>query len=256
LEADKKYIVPATAQAVRILLCLSEADSSHLSLNQICSRVGLHRSRVYSHLCTLQEFGFTQRNIGGKGYSLGPGLIALSSKVIDNLNIPHLAKPMLEDLAKESDCTAVLALILDDHLSIVAKHEGINDLGITMRLGLKLHLTHGAEGKAIAAFMSEKELYDLLKQKSLYFYGVHKKPDKALLLKELEECRHLWYALSIGEYTPGVNSVAAPVLGPTGKPIGCITVIGIVSPNRTRQLGPRVAEAGKELSRLLGAVLE
>ena len=256
MKEEKKYIVPATAQAVRILLCLSEADSSHLSLNDICSRVGLHRSRAYSHLCTLQEFGFIQRNIGGKGYSLGAGLIALSRKVLDNLNTPRLAKPLLADLAKKSDCTAALALILDDHLSILARHEGINDLGITMRLGFKLHLTHGAEGKAIAAFMPEEELHDLLKRKNIYFYGMHKKPNKAHLLKELEECRRHWYALSLGEYTPGVNSVAAPVLGPTGKIIGCITVIGIVSPDRTRQLAPQVADAGRELSRLLGAILD
>lgn len=253
-KSNEKYIVPAIVQAAKVLLCLAESGSSHLSLTEICSRVGIHSSRAYSLLYTLQEFGFTQRNVGGKGYSLGTGLLALSRKVLDNLDAPRLAEPILENLAKNADSTAALALINEDQLSIVAKHEGGRDVGITVRVGRTFHITHSAEGKSIAAFLPKEELDGLLRRKDLYFQDKSGKVDRKRLLLDLEECRRLGYALDFGEVNPRFNAVASPVFGPTDKAIGCITVIGILSPDRAFQLGPKVAEAAKELSRLLGGL--
>ena len=102
-KSKSRYTVPAVEQAARLLFCLAETDSSHMSLTQICAKIGLHESRAFSLLETLQQFGLTQRNIGGKGYSLGPGLITLSRKVIDNFNAPRLAEPYLKELAQLSE---------------------------------------------------------------------------------------------------------------------------------------------------------
>jgi hypothetical protein len=33
-----RYIVPAVEQAGRLLFCLADAETSHLSLNEICDR--------------------------------------------------------------------------------------------------------------------------------------------------------------------------------------------------------------------------
>ena len=81
------------------------------------------------------------------------------------------------------------------------------------------------------------------------------KLDKKRLANEFEKCRRLGYALDLGEMNPKFNAVASPVFGPSGTPIGHITVIGILSASWARELGPLVADAGKELSRQLGAVI-
>jgi len=47
--------------------------------------------------------------------------------------------------------------------------------------------------------------------------------------------------------------VAAPVLGPSGIPIGYIEIFVLFSAETAHKLGPLVAAAGKELSRQLGA---
>jgi hypothetical protein len=94
--SDEPYIVPAVEQAMRIMFCLASAESSHAGLVDICGKVGLHRSRVFCILRTLQKFGVVQRNTEGKGYSLGPGLIGLSRRFLDNLSAARLAEPILE----------------------------------------------------------------------------------------------------------------------------------------------------------------
>ncbi|MBN2060869.1 MAG: IclR family transcriptional regulator [Deltaproteobacteria bacterium] len=247
-----RYNVPAIEQAARVLFCLAENETSHLSLTEICSKVGIHSGRAFSIMQTLQKFGFAQRNIGGKGYSLGPGLLMLSRKVLDSFDVPRLAEPILKDLAKKADSTATLGLIVDDQIFVISKNEGGVDVGITARIGRRFHISHSAEGKAIAAFLPEKDLEELLQSKELYFHGSPEFFNKERLLEEIEECRRVGYALDIREANQRLNAVAAPVFGSSGNPIGHITVIGLLSENWARELGPMVFEAAKTLSQQLG----
>ena len=40
LKSRDRYIVPAVEQTARLLFCLADAETSHLSLNEICARAG------------------------------------------------------------------------------------------------------------------------------------------------------------------------------------------------------------------------
>lgn len=254
--SKERYLVPAVEQASRVLFGLAGARSSHMSLTEICAQVGIHKSKAFSILRTLQTFGLVQRNSDGKGYALGPGLISLSRRVLDNLDAPRLAEPILEKLAKKAGGTAILGLIADKGVFVVAKQEGNHDIGYTIRIGSRFPLTYGSHGKAIAAFLPEKELNKLLQQKSLYFYGEAQAINRQRLEEELAQVRQDGFALDAGEMRPGLNAVAAPVFGPGARPIGYIVVIGLASEEAARQLGPTLAQAAKALSRQLGADAE
>ena len=251
-----RYLVPAVEQASRVLLSLAGARSSHMSLTEICADVAIHKSKAFSILHTLQKFGLIQRNSGGKGYSLGPGLISLSRRVLDNLSAPRLAEPILEKMANKAGGTAILGLIADKDVFVVAKQEGNDDIGYTIRIGNRFPLTYGSHGKAIAAFLPATELDKLLQQKKLYFYGESGAFNRKRLEKELAQVRQDGYALDLGEMRPGLNAAAAPVFGAGARPIGYIVVIGLVSEEAARQLGPTIAQAAKALSRQLGADVE
>ncbi len=250
---EERYLVPAVEQASRILFCLAGAQTSHMSLMEICSHIGIAKSKAFSILRTFQKFGLVQRNSGGKGYSLGPGLIGLSRRFLDNLSAPDLAEPLLKELAKKTRATAVLGLIADKNVFVAAKHEGGTAYTLTMRVGHRFPLTYGCHGKAIAAFLPRKELDSLLGDKKVYFQGDRKVLDRDKLMADIERCRREWFAEDLEETAPGLNAVASPVLGTHARPIGYIVVLGLVSAEAARQCGPLVAEAGKALSRQLGA---
>lgn len=259
--ADKKqesdrYIVPAVDQASRILSYLAQAESAYVSLTDICARVGVHKSKAFTILHTLQKFGLIQKNVDGKGYGLGPGLLGLSRRFLDNLSAPRLARPMLEELAKRTASTAALGLISDRNVFVADKHEGGRPIGFTIRVGSRFPLTYGCHGKAIAAFLPRKELGELLESEKLYFHGDPGRFDREKLMEEIGQCRRRWYAEDLEEMVPGLNFVAAPVLGLNGRPVGYVVAMGLPSPDAVRQTGPLVAETGKALSRLLGAPVE
>lgn len=248
-----KYIVPAVEQASRVLFCLAASSASQMSLLEICSHVGIHKSKAYSILLTLQKFGLVQRFSDRKGYALGSGLITLSRKVLDDFNAPRLAEPLLGELAKRFAGTATLGLISDRMVFIAAKNEGGVDIGVTLRIGHRFPLTYGSHGKAIAASLSEHDLDLLLTDSKLYFHGSSDKFNRSRLDQELIQCRRDGYALDLGDMKPGLNSVAAAVFGPGETPIGYIALIGLFSHETARESGPLVCAAAHTLSRQLGA---
>jgi DNA-binding IclR family transcriptional regulator len=254
--SDERYLVPAVEQASRVLFCLAGAGASHMSLTEICAQVGIHKSKAYSILETLQRFGLVQRNTDGKGYSLGPGLVSLSRKVLDDLSPPRLAQPILEELAGKAGSTAVLGLIVDRNVFVAAKHEGEGNVGVTMRIGNRFPLTYGAHGKAIVAFLPAKERDRLLQGGDLHFHGDPARLDRARLQKELAQCRRKGFAEDLGELNRGLNVVAAPVLGPNRAPIGFVEIFVLFSTKVAHRFGPLVADAGKQLSRQLGAEVD
>ena len=141
--SGQRYIVPAVDQAIRVLLSMAEAGSPSMSLTEICSRVGIHKSKAFSILHTLQRYSLIQRNGRKKGYSLGPGLITMSRRVLDNFNISALVRPFLERLAEEAGGTAILGMIENDSVIVVAKQEGDRDIDVTVRVGHRFHITYG-----------------------------------------------------------------------------------------------------------------
>ena len=248
-----KPVVPAVEQASRILFCLAESPHPKQPLTDICKQLNIHKSKGYSILNTLNQFGLVEKDPLTKTYSLGPSLIFLSRNVLDHLSYPDVAAPFLQNLARETNGTAVFGLIHDDHVFVVGKNEGNQNIGFSLRLGHRFHITLGAHGKAISAFLGEAERERLLAKKKLYFYGHPSRMDMKRLSQDLAKCREAGFAHDIGEVTPGVNVISAPVFAHRGKIVGCLIVIGTFPKDAIDQQGLRVAEMARQISYRLGA---
>ncbi|MBW2038293.1 MAG: IclR family transcriptional regulator [Deltaproteobacteria bacterium] len=249
-------LVPAVEQAGKILVCLAQGPSFKMRLTDICNHVDIHKSKGYSILNTLQKFGFVQKDPEAKTYSLGPGLISLSRRVLDNLDYQEVVAPFLGTLAKQTKSTALFGVIADGHLFVVAKREGNQDIGITIRLGHRFPITWGAHGKAIVAFLPDVERERIMAGEKLYFHGDVSQLDRDRLQKELAACRRSGFAVDRGELSPGINAVASPVFGSHGKLIGCLFVIGTFPASLIQQYGSMVAESARKISYALGADVE
>ena len=98
-QTENTYKVPAVDQAIRVMLCLADSGSTPKSLTGICKEVGIHRSKAFSILNTLNEYGFVRKNPNRKGYVLGPGLLTLTGKMLETLSLSRLFEGVLSDLA-------------------------------------------------------------------------------------------------------------------------------------------------------------
>lgn len=252
---QSKYnsIVPAVDQASRVLICLGKSPQHKMSLTEICNRLGIHKSKGYSILNTLMKYGFIEKDPMSKAYSLGLGLLFLARNVLDNLNLRDISKPFLESLALATHNSALFCLISSEQVFTVAKHESDRNIGVTIRLGHRFHITSGAHGKAIVAHMPENERENLLKKEHLYFYGDNRPIDPKQLSDELAECRKKGYAVDIGMLSPGMNALSSPVFGPDQRLIGCIVLIGTFGEQNVHRYGALVAKTAIQMSAKIGA---
>lgn len=249
-------VVPAVDQACRILLCLSKNSNHRMGLTEIVREVGIHKSKGFSILHTLSQFGLVEKDPQTKTYSLGVGILHLSRHVLDHLSYPEVASPFLQDLANETNGTALFGLLQGDHVIVLAKHEGNQNIGFTVRLGHRFHLTLGAHGKAIVAFMNEKERKKILAQKKLYFYLNPSRMNKTRLKEELAKCKESGFAQDLGEITPGVNVVSSPIFAHKDKLIGALILMGTFPANKIQEYGNKVSSIARQISSKLGAEVE
>jgi DNA-binding IclR family transcriptional regulator len=254
-ETKSEYtgFVPAVAQASEILLSLAKNPSPRVNLTDICKNVNIYKSKGYAILNTLQKYGFIQKDPEEKTYSLGLGLVSLSRKVLDSVNYNEITAPILETLARKTRSTALFGIIDNMNIFIVARQETDQDISVTIRQGYRFHITHGAHGKAIAAFLPESERENLLKQRKLFFYGDASKFDRDRLKTELAQCRNSGYAFDIGELNAGINVIAAPVFDSQEHLVGSMFIMGTFQKSLVDKYGPIVAESAKQCSVMLGA---
>jgi DNA-binding IclR family transcriptional regulator len=251
-------LVPAVQQGAQILICLAKNPTFKMRLTDICQQVGIHKSKGYSILNTLKNFGFVEKDPQTKTYSLGPALVFLSGRVLDNIYNQEKVAPFLESLAKETQSTAFFGLRVDNHVFVIAKHEVYSGVNISIRLGYRFPLTYRSHGKAILAFLPQDEREQLLASEKLWFYGDGDNPPVIMeqLTEELVRCRQMGYAQDVGELDGRYNSVAAPVFGHNGKLVACIVVVGVFGESLVDHYGCKVAECAKRVSYTFGADVE
>lgn len=257
-KTKSKYtgVVPAVDQASRILICLARNPSFKMNLTEICKNVGIHKSKGYSILKTLQKYGLVHKDPSGKTYSLGFGLISLSRKVLDSLNYEAIAGPYLKKLADQTHSTALLGIIDNMNVFVVAKQEADQTIGVTTRIGHRFSITHGAHGKAIVSFLHEDEREAILKQNRLFFHGNASKCSHERLKSEIKHCSRNGYAVDMGELNPGINVIASPLFDSQGSLFGSMFIMGTFSESHIPKYGSLVADVAEQFSAMLGADIE
>jgi DNA-binding IclR family transcriptional regulator len=249
-------LVPSVAQASKILLFLAQNQSGKTTLTGICRHVAVHKSQAHSILNTLRHFGLIEKDPERKTYSLGAGLLFLSSKVLQQLDLRVAAAPFLRKLSRKTNSTAFFFIRVDRHVYTVAKDEGAQDIGITIRQGNRFPLTWGAHGKVFLAFLPETDKETILSSGDLYVHGGPSSFDPVRLEKELDGCRRTGYAVDLGEMKTGIHAAASPVFGPSGKLIGSIVIMGTFPKPLAARYGLETAKIARGFSKALGCPVD
>ncbi len=258
MTAEKKKSIypptsPAVEQAVKLLLCLGKNKGSDYGLTSICKEIGIHKSKGYSILNALARYDFITKDIKTKTYSLGPALLPLARRASEKFDLTAIAKDHLQTLAHETRSSVLLGIISNDQFYIAGKYDGNDRLSVTVRQYQSLHITHGSHGKAIFAFLDEKEQQRIMDTGQLFFHGDPDSFDKDKLAQEVKFCRKNGYAVDNGEITPGITAVSAPLFDHNNEVTAGIVLVGTFTADKFETLGKKIAETGRIISRQAGA---
>ena len=243
--------VGSVARAVALLDVLAASDHG-LGVNEVARRLGINASTASRLLATLQETGLVERTDTGP-YRLGLKLVALSDRVLAQLDVRQLARPLLARLVDETGETATVSLpgegeavtvdFVPSAASVVSMARvGRPSIPHATAVGKVMLAFGGAPGAAVAAPL------EAVTERTI--------TDPEALARELSCIRERGFAEAVGEREPDLAAVAAPVFGRDGRLTAILGIQGPVSrlPAATRRaLREPLAAAAAELGRSLGS---
>ncbi|MBU2602716.1 MAG: IclR family transcriptional regulator [Actinobacteria bacterium] len=252
--------VPAVDQAIKVLHFLAGDPRGQSTLTEICSGVGIYKSKGKAILNTLRSANLVTKNDHDKTYALGSGLLLLSRALLDQSDLTRAAAPFLEELAVVPGTLAFMTLIRDSQQYVVARSGSPGGISVSIRVGYHYPLTWGSMGKAIVAFLPEAEREELLAAPPLFFHGDPRSDPEDLdaVRAELELCRRSGFGADLGAITPGLMAVSAPLVGGRGavRPVGTVSVAGTFPRADAEEHGRRVAAKAREMRVRLGPLLD
>ena len=211
-------------RAVALLEALAAARAP-LGTNELARQTGINASTVSRVLATLLDAGLVEREPGGQRWQLGLRLVHLGNAALARLDLRDLARPLLEQLVRETGETATLSLPAQGEGVTVDFAPSPHSVSSRAEIG-RASVAHAtAVGKLVLAHTGG--LASLNEPLERYT------PRTLTTLAELEHAvaavRAAGMAEAAGEREPGLNAIAAPVLADDGR---LVAVLGIQGPER------------------------
>jgi DNA-binding IclR family transcriptional regulator len=203
---EGRHFVTALARGLEVLACFRKGEEA-LANSEIAARCRLPRSTVSRLTHTLTTLGYLTHAPQTGTYRLGMALIALGSTALAGLDIRHLARAGLSDLATFSNATVGLGV--RDRLSMryVECARGEGAVVLTMDTGSRLSMARSAMGRAYLARCDDDErrgiLDDIRFSDELAWPKLRDGIERAFEDYETYGC-----ARSFGDWQPGVNAIA------------------------------------------------
>jgi DNA-binding IclR family transcriptional regulator len=240
--------VGSVARAIALLDAVAESDGG-ARVNELARRIGVNPSTASRLLSTLEAGGLVERTPGGP-YRLGLKLVALSDRVLAQLDVREQARSWLTWLVQETGETATLSVPGGGEAITVDFVPSPSSVVSLARLGRPSVAHATAAGKVMLAFGTPAR-----PDEELTAFTERTITDAAALNRELEQVRSAGMAEAVGEREPDLNALAAPVLGRGGELVAILGLQGPAArlPAATRRgLRDPLLRASRELGQALG----
>lgn len=213
----------AVGKTIAILEFLAERGQA--SLAEICSESGLNKSTGHRFLNALRHLGYVRQTDDGS-YAPTMKLAQLGMLITDKLDLLSEARPVVRELARETQETIHLATIDETHLVYLDKLESTRNLRVAMmsRIGSSAPTYCTGVGKALLAFVDGETRERALAAVDFEEYTPNTITDPSVLEEELGRIRAAGVALDDEEHEVGVRCVAAPVLDSDGRAVAAISI--------------------------------
>jgi IclR family acetate operon transcriptional repressor len=226
-----------------------------MGVTEISQLTDLDKSTVYRLLSALQQGGLIEQHPETAKYHLGFGLVRLAGLALQNIDLPRMARPHLEELAHLSQETVNLSVMTDNdnliNIDGIASPLMVRNVGWVGR-EMPLHAVSG--GKVIMAYLPEDRLNTIL-ERGLSRFTEHTVTEPARLRSELADIRKRGYGAASEELEIGLSAVAAPIWNHERNVVAALSLSGpsFRLPNdRLDQLGKVTKDTADRLSRQMG----
>lgn len=217
--------------------------------------MNLTKSNVQRLLTTLVELGYAQKDPLSGRYRPTLRMWEFGYKALSRDRVRLSATPHLRRLYEE--CQETVFLCVADGLDIVYvdKIESNHSDRALCMVGMRVPAIQTAAGRTILAFRDEEKIECSLNDMHVTLPNDSASDSLADMHRRLVEIRKDGYALSLGEFRRGTNSLAAPIWGTDGKAVASVVVNGSsdrLTPQRLFEISSKVCSAATRISEAIG----
>jgi DNA-binding IclR family transcriptional regulator len=191
-------------------------DRGAVRFTELLTELGLPRSSAHGLVSTLAARGWIEHDAAARTYSLGPRVWQLGQRYASRQDVAALARPVMDDLAREVGETVQLAELDGVANVYLAISEGPLPMRLASSVDMRLH-SHGTGiGKALLSQLSSEEVRRRLSAVALPRFTEHTITDVEQLVAAVDRVRTDGFAVDDEEYLLGCRCVAVP-LGRPGR---------------------------------------
>lgn len=182
------------------------------------------KATLYRFLQTLTSQGMLSYDEERQTYALGVRLVRLAHAAWTQSSLAPVARPYLDALSAEAGETVHLAQLDGGQVLYVDKRNAREPIEMYSQAGKVGPAYCTGVGKAMLAFLPEAELGPVLSQQSFHRFTDKTFTSADALRDELARIRARGHAFDNEEHEPGIICIAMPILTPSGRPLGALSV--------------------------------
>jgi DNA-binding IclR family transcriptional regulator len=214
-----------TVKKIGPVLELFTPEQPEWRMTDIARALGTPKSSAHSLVSTLAEIGLLSVAPSGR-YRLGLNLLSLSERMRTSMDILQQAGPSMQELARSSRETVLLAMLDRNEVVYVERAEGTHPMvrlaGVQPGARVPAHCT--AVGKVLLAYRDPGETKRFIRSTELRRYTAQTITDPDRLEAALIEVRARGFAIDQSEIVADIACIAAPVTDQFGTVIAAISV--------------------------------
>lgn len=248
---DDPLYVRSVEKAFRVLTAFDTGRPT-LSLAQIAVMADLDRSAAQRFAHTLERLGYLRKDPQTRRFELTTRTLDLGYHYTRASPLVERTLPYLQHLSRTTEESVSLTVLDGTEIVFVSRLVSRHMLDTNVIVGTRLPAYCTAPGIAMLSRLPADEARTVLSASNLRAYTPHttwRMPD---LLRKLAETAQRGYAVARDEIFPGDISIAAPILGPAGRPVAAVNIavsgLRIQADEAERQFSSLVISAARSMS--------
>ncbi|RDI49626.1 IclR family transcriptional regulator [Nocardia mexicana] len=238
----------------RALVILTELGEDQKTLDQLATRLGVHKSTVLRLLQTMEAQRFVTHDADHR-YSLGARLFELANRSLERRDVRTVARRHLERLNADTGQTVHLATYESGEAIYIDKLDAIQSVRMYSRVGRPAPLHCTAVGKVLVAGQPRAQWRSVAERLDYHPFTDRSIRTPEQYLSELEIVAAQGFAEDHEEHESFVNCIAVGIRNGTGTVVSALSVSVpdmLLDHDQVLGLLPRVRVAADAVSAELG----
>jgi len=235
------------ARTCLILEVLAASGKKGLRLTDVMQKTNLKKTVVHRALAGLVCHGLASFDNGSSLYFLGDRVFGWVEKGRERFGLAERIKPYMRSLADDVEEACIFCIMRGDEMICYARAEGSFPIRtLTLNVGARRPLGVGSGSVAIAAFLPEQRLAELVatrREERLYF-GI----DDEHLARNIAETRRLGYSLHEGLFAKDMAGLGVPVRNTAGNVVAAVSINALRSRIEADRLDTLLTRVWREVA--------